>query len=137
MTLPHSVLFYPIAGTMLFASLMVLLPSRMTVFFNYILFGPAAANLVLDEEALLIIRVYVVVCGAVMLGWMTAFLSIINLAANCNTALNQKCGERVIMQSVVTWFVVDSTASLLYGAAGNALLNLGMFSAFVLAYMLT
>lgn len=72
-------------------------------------------------------RLLSAIAGGVMVGWGTMIWIVAGELYPENPAL----GRRLILSSVITWFVVDSTMSVAAGAALNVVGNLGFLLVFV------
>ncbi|MDX1507794.1 MAG: hypothetical protein R3358_05915 [Woeseiaceae bacterium] len=73
------------------------------------------------------IRVLSAVSGGVMAGWGVMLW----LVASEVYTTNPELGRKLILASIGTWFVVDSTMSVMAGAPLNALFNVGFLVLFV------
>lgn len=71
------------------------------------------------------------ILGGVMIGWGSMMLGITRHA----TVQNQPWLWRTMLLSLFAWYVPDSTASVLSGGWGNAVLNTGFLLMFVVPLM--
>lgn len=65
-------------------------------------------------------RLYTAICGGVLVGWGTSIL----LVTKHVFRNDPSAGRTIILPSVVAWFLVDSTGSIMAGVWFNAILNL-------------
>jgi len=72
-----------------------------------------------------------ILCG-ISVGWGV----MIYMVTQSVYAADPKLGGRIILTAIITWFVIDSTASIWVGAWFNAILNLGFFATFAAPILL-
>ncbi|MGB5490963.1 MAG: hypothetical protein WBM76_09085 [Woeseiaceae bacterium] len=73
-------------------------------------------------------RLLSAICGGVLVGWG---LMLWLLATTLYAKEPQLC-RRIILTSIISWFVVDSSMSIAAGAILNAFLNIGFLLVFAL-----
>lgn len=115
-------------GSMLFGLAFIVLPDPIQSFVNGLLFGSPDAGGRFDAEATRYILFTYGILGAVMIGWMVAFLIILMTSFR----RGERMGWNAIVYSMTIWFVIDSAFSLASGFAPNAALNLGFFILFAI-----
>jgi hypothetical protein len=121
-----TVLSLALIGTLLFGAALMALPQFTQQGFGLLMFNDAQRIQRFGPDAVAYITLVHGVLGAVMVGWALALLGVVVWLWGLAPAL----AWRVVLLSVVGWFVVDTSFSLLVGAWQNALLNL----AFVALY---
>lgn len=73
-------------------------------------------------------RALLAVAGGLMAGWGLMCWQVTTRVY----VAQPKLGRRILGTSVLTWFVIDSTGSLLVGVPGNVLLNIGFALMFLI-----
>ena len=114
------------AAVLLFSAAMLLLPAQTQMLFNIVAFGGVAYPADIPASAWPYIIFVYRVLGAVMIGWMLAIMAIVQRPFR----RGEPWAWWAVTISVTGWFVIDTSASLLSGFPGNALLNL----CFIVAY---
>jgi hypothetical protein len=122
-----------VCAVLLFSAAIMLLPAQTQLLFNLVAFGGVTYPAEIPVSA----RPYVVfvyrVLGAVMIGWMLAVLALVHIPFR----RGEPWAWWAITLSVGGWFVIDTSASLLSGYPGNALLNLCFGVAFAVPLLAT
>jgi hypothetical protein len=115
-----------ITAVLVFSTGMLLLPADTQRLFNLIAFGQLAYPADIPPSAQPYIVFVYRVLGAVMIGWMLALLALVLGPFR----RGEPWAWWAVTLSVGGWFAIDTTASLLSGYPGNAVLNLGFGLAF-------
>ncbi|MFM8820388.1 MAG: hypothetical protein ACKOD3_07600 [Phenylobacterium sp.] len=109
-----------LAGLAVMGLVLLLTPSIGEMFFYVVYFGALQPPEPFSEEARGYIRFAHGVLGAMMLGWMVLIHRLARISADGPPASNWS----LIRISIGTWFVIDTTFSIVHGVYGNVLLNL-------------
>ncbi len=104
---------------------LILLPQVMHTLFNALFFSSSEVVRRLGEEADFFIALIYGVLGAVIVGWMTALMSILMSDFQRNT-------WNTITLSVVIWYILDTGFSLVIGSVSHALFNTLFFVLFAI-----
>jgi hypothetical protein len=72
-------------------------------------------------------RIFMAVCGGVLAGWGVLVWLVAGKVLPDNPAL----GREILVKSLITWFAVDSTCSILAGVPVNAVANVVFLLAFL------
>jgi hypothetical protein len=119
--------------TIAFSLGMVLAPGLLHQFFNSVLFATAQVPTDFDPAANAYIFFVYGILGAVMIGWMVALLFILLSGFRCK----QRWAWYAIATSIVIWFAIDSSMSLVTGFWQNAAFNLVFLLAFSIPLVAT
>lgn len=111
----------------LFAAAMVLTPLVSDVLFAWMIFGEPGVPAGFSDAAADYIRFSHGVLGAVMVGW----LLLVRWLVRAPLAHGDPGAWHALTLSLVGWFVVDSTYSLLTGYWQNAVLNSVVLAAYL------
>ena len=109
-----------LAGLTGMGLLLLLAPSIGEKFFYLVYYGALQPPEPFSDEAHRYIRFAHGVLGAMMLGWMVLIHRLARISPNGPAASNWS----LIRISIGTWFVIDTTFSIVHGIYGNVLLNL-------------
>jgi hypothetical protein len=118
-------LLVAIVGLILFGSAFIFLQDLMQGLFNWI-FSPTVDSRRYTPEAVTSLKFAYGVLGAVMIGWAINLLMVLFGAFR----RSEREGWNGIALSMVIWYVVDTTFSLVSGFFGNAILNTLLFVMF-------
>jgi hypothetical protein len=113
-------------GVILFSVMLVFIPQLSQPFFNLLIFQNVANPYAADANNY-IAFVYVVL-GAVMIGWMVSLLALIAIPFQ----RKEKWAWWAVTASVVIWYGVDTTMSVVLGFVPNAVLNTVFVAGFAL-----
>lgn len=92
--------------------------------FADLLFWPLGDAAILTNEA----RLLAAILGGAMVGWALLYWLLIDALASDHPELL----KRLILTTMATWFVIDSTASVASGGWLNVIGNVGFLAMFVL-----
>ncbi len=106
-------------GVMLFSLVLVLIPHELQTVLDDLYLADENPAETFSPEAYHYLNFVFGVLGGVMLGWMAAIFYILVTLFK----YGERLGWRLITLSLLTWFVVDSSASLITGFWQNAVLN--------------
>jgi len=106
-------------GVILFSSLLLLTPELTQRGFNIVAFGRTAYPAGFTPTVIGYLEFVYGVLGAVMIGWMLAVLALIQIPYSRGATWSWWA----IVASVLGWFVIDTTFSLVSGYPGNAVPN--------------
>ncbi len=115
-----------VGGVLLFSLSLILVPDTMQDFFNGLFFSSSGAQATFSAQAFHYINFVYGLLGAVMLGWMVMIWRVVMGPF--------RRGEReawnTLALSIMIWFVVDSSFSLVMGFPANAVFNTLIFLLF-------
>ena len=77
-------------------------------------------------------RLLLAISGGMLVGWGVMFW----LVTTHIYAENPQIGGKVILFSILSWFIIDSTGSIIAGFAANAVMNLVFLAIFALPVMM-
>ena len=109
-----------LAGLTGMGLILLLAPSIGEKFFYLVYHGALQPPEPFSDEAHRYIRFVHGVLGAMMLGWMVLIHRLARISPNGPVTSNWS----LIRISIGTWFVIDTTFSIVHGIYGNVLLNL-------------
>ncbi len=115
-------------GVMIYSAALILLPTVMQQLFDTLFFASPDLAAQFGAEANAYIRFVYGVLGAVIIGWMVTFMSLLVGAFQ----YPQRSTWRTLTLSVVVWFVVDSGFSVAIGVMPHAIFNIGFLILFAI-----
>ena len=121
------------AGMIMFGLGFILLPERMLDLFNWLLYTNSPRASPFTSPAVTYIVFAHRVLGAVMIGWGVCFLFIIGGFWKHEGSL----AWYTVAISILTWFIPDTTISIMGGFVGNAFLNGVFLVAFAIPLLAT
>ncbi|KAB7613334.1 excinuclease ABC subunit A [Amylibacter sp. SFDW26] len=77
-------------------------------------------------------KILIAIMSGISIGWGI----MIYMITNTVYTNDPKLGGQIILTAVLTWFIIDSTASVLVGAWFNAVLNTGFLAIFITPILL-
>lgn len=77
-------------------------------------------------------RLLLAISGGMLVGWGIMFW----LVATLIYAENPQIGGKVILYSILSWFIIDSTGSIIAGFGANAVMNLVFLAIFALPVLM-
>lgn len=107
-------------GVIVFSVSLLIFPDLMYQFFNTLFFSFSQTKTAFSELSSLYIKFVYGVLGAVMVGWSVSLLFII-IGPFHNKQLQ---AWQSITVSMLTWFILDSSFSIIVGFWQNAILNI-------------
>lgn len=107
-------------GVVIFGSILVFFPAITLQGFSLLVYGNADQLGLNTAAAVTYIKLVHAVLGAVMVGWGAALLYILL----CTFRENLAIGWKTVTGSVLSWFIPDTTYSLISGFWQNAVLNI-------------
>ena len=117
-------------GLLTSLTLLPVLQPVMGFFLDLAFLSPLGSDHQLDSEAA---RLWIGISGGLLAGWgATLYLLTTEVYAK-----DAQTGGRIILVGVVTWFIVDSTGSVVAGAPFNAVLNVSFLLLFTLPVLWT
>ena len=116
---------------LLFGISMAVVPLVWRDIFNFLVFADNDFPQSFSVEAINYIRLTLSIAGAVMAGWMFVILQIIRGPLKSG----EKWAWNATFYSLALWFIIDSSYSLYLGFPENALLNSGIFLAFLMGLL--
>jgi hypothetical protein len=102
-----------------FGAVMLLSRAFTTQFFNWVVFGSTDSPSTFSPEALDYLRLTFVVMSAVMVGWA----ALLWFVARGPFRAGERWAWTALTVSIIGWYVLDSTFSLIAGFPENAILN--------------
>lgn len=112
-------------GLLNFLSLFPVLKPVMNLFMNLVFLTSMGSDHQVGADAA---RLWIAISGGLLAGWGTMILLITKHVFAADPAL----GRRIILPSIMIWFLIDSTGSVVAGAPFNAVLNLSFLAIFAL-----
>jgi hypothetical protein len=112
-------------GVMVFSLSLILLPQTIQSIFNPFFFPPSTR---FDADASRYINFLYALLGAVMIGWMVTVLFVLMGAFR----RGERAAWNAVTLSIVTWYLIDSSVSILSGFAANAVLNTVFLALFII-----
>lgn len=106
-------------GVMVYSAALILLPTVMQGLFNTLFFASSDLAGQFSDAANAYITFVYGVLGAVIIGWMVTFMSLLISAFQ----YAQRSTWRTLLLSVVIWYLIDSGFSLSVGNPAHALFN--------------
>lgn len=115
-------------GVMVYSAALILLPTVMQRLFDTLFFASPDLATQFGAEANAYIRFVYGVLGAVIIGWMVTFMSLLIGAFQHP----QRSTWRTLTLSIAVWFVVDSGFSVAIGIVPHAIFNIGFLILFAI-----
>lgn len=115
-------------GVIVYGFSLIVLPHTMHTFFNALFFSSSDAIHAIAEETPEFIALVYGVLGAVIIGWMTALMSLLMGAFQ----QGQRSAWNTLTLSVALWYALDTGFSLYLGSVAHALFNTIFFVMFAL-----